>query len=220
MTSFLSDKIRVMSFICIMAVFYIHAGLPNDVIATMKTPVLVRNIVIGIFCNCAVPMFFFISGFLFFYKVENIQQVYNKMRKRIRTLLIPFIIAAICFPLFFIVIDHIPGASEYINQESYVEKCSKIPLSKIIISLFFDAGNGSPWAGHLWFLRDLIIIVILTPLLYIIRRKLGYWGVVILLTLYLCPPPLQVLVLIILVSSRQSSIRENRIHSSEKPSPN
>lgn len=110
------------------------------------------------------------------------------MRRRVRSLLVPFVIASISFPLFFIIIEKIPGAISYINSTSYLDLLSEMSLRDIVISLFYDSGNGSPWAFHLWFLRDLITLVILAPVLYWLRRCAKYWSIFISFVLYVLWP--------------------------------
>jgi surface polysaccharide O-acyltransferase-like enzyme len=189
MTPFFSEKLRIVSFFSIIVVFYIHAGFPDEVNETMTIPVIVRSCIAGVFGPCAVPMFYAISGFLFFYGIrKGITDVFKKMRKRIRTLLIPFIIAALFFPAFFMLMEFIPGASAHINSDSYIDKFGSMPMIDIILSLFYDCGNGMPWAYHLWFLRDLIIIIAFTPILYYIRKGIGFWSICIVLLLYFLFP--------------------------------
>lgn len=171
-----------------MIVFYLHAGYPDEVIATMKIPVVVRCCIAGVFGPCAVPMFYTISGYLFFYGVKDIRKVYYKIKKRIKTLIIPFIIAAIFFPLFFMMMEFVPGATEHINSESFIKKFSELTFSKIIVSLLYDSGNGMPWAYHLWFMRDLIIIVALSPMLFYIKKWANYWSIVVILGMYFLFP--------------------------------
>lgn len=189
MTPFFSEKLRIVSFFSIIVVFYIHAGFPDEVKETMTIPVIVRSCIAGVFGPCAVPMFYAISGFLFFYGIrKGITDVFKKMRKRIRTLLIPFIIAALFFPAFFMLMEFIPGASAHINSDSYIERFVSMPIGDIFLSLFYDSGNGMPWAYHLWFLRDLIIIIALTPGLYYLRKYTSFWSIVIILVLYITFP--------------------------------
>ena len=58
------------------------------------------------------------------------------------------------------------------------------------------AGNQIDWFGHgqlmtapanmpLWFLRDLMVVSLLTPIIYILVRKFGYWLMALLTVLYL-----------------------------------
>lgn len=193
MTPFFSEKIKVISFLSIMIVFYLHAGYPDEVIATMKFPVVVRCCIAGIFGPCAVPMCYAISGYLFFYGVTDINKIYKKMKKRVRTLIIPFFIAALFFPLFFMMLEFVPAATEHINSDSYLEKFSTMPILNILISLLYDSGNGMPCAYHLWFMRDLVIIVALSPMLYYIRRYTRYWTIAIVLVFYILFPQVKCL---------------------------
>lgn len=188
MTTYFSEKLKVTSFLSIVIVLYLHAGYPDEVIATMPIPVIVRNCIVGIWGPCAVPMFYAISGYLFFHGATNLHNIYRKIRTRIRTLLIPFLIAALFFPLFFMAMELIPAAAEHINSSSYIEKFTTLPLSTIIKSLLYDAGNDQPWAYHLWFMRDLVIIIALSPILYYIRKWTKFWSIAIVLSLHFLFP--------------------------------
>ena len=45
------------------------------------------------------------------------------------------------------------------------------PLLDVLLALFYmKPGGNTPWAFHLWFLRDLIIIVACSPLLFYMRK--------------------------------------------------
>lgn len=193
MTAFFSDKLRIVSFFAIVMVIYYHAGFPDSVNESMLLPVIVRSSIAGIWGPCAVPLFYAISGFLFFYNINELPDIFKKMRKRVKTLLIPFVIAALAYPMFFIVLQAIPGASSYVNGESYLTKISTSPFLKTLSALFYDSGNGSPWAYHLWFLRDLIIIIALMPLVYFLKKYFGRWCVLIILALYLFFPNIRFL---------------------------
>lgn len=191
MNRYISDKIKVVSLACIILVLYIHAGVPRgDLNNGMLIPIVVREIVTGLFGYNAVPLFYFISGFLFFYGADTIKDVLAKIKRRIKSLLIPYIIGAIHVPLFYLIIETIPGVSGYINAEPFVEVLSRLTAPQILESLFYDSGSGEPWAVHLWFLRDLIIIVALSPILYQIVNKLGLWSIFISLVLFILFPKL------------------------------
>lgn len=170
MTTRFSEKLKVVSFMAILAVFYLHASFPEEVIATMRIPTLVRHCIAETVGHCAVPMFYAISGFLFFKGIHRLRQVFEKMRKRVKTLLVPFVIAALLFAALYGVVDPARFAD-------------KSPWA-ILYAIFYDAGNWMPMGYHLWFLRDLIIVVALSPVLYDLRKYMGLWSLVILIPLY------------------------------------
>lgn len=102
----------------------------------------------------AVPVFFVISGYLFFANVEKFTYViyFQKIRRRIKTLLIPYIIWNLLMV---------------------------IKLKSFYLSFFWKPAN-----LPLWFLRDLMIVTLLTPIIYIGVKKLGWWIFVFLLPAY------------------------------------
>lgn len=192
MTQYLSDKIKIMSFFAIVVVLYIHAGLPKmaQPDGMMQVALVAREIVARIIGDCAVPMFYCISGYLFFRHAGCITDILLKMRKRVKSLLIPFVIASIHVPLFYILIELIPGVSSHINADPFFPMMAKMPLGEILCSLFYDSGNTFPWAVHLWFLRDLIIIVACAPTLFWGVKRIGKAILAIVLVLYALFPEL------------------------------
>lgn len=103
----------------------------------------------------AMPTFFVMSGYLFFVNVTewNAKTYWNKLRRRVKTLLVPYIIWNIAMA---------------------------VKLQTFSLSIFVEPAN-----MPLWFLRDLMIVSMLTPIIYIGVRKLGYWIFAILLPIYL-----------------------------------
>jgi len=102
----------------------------------------------------AMPMFFFISGYLFFANVEKWDKrtYLEKIKRRIKSLLIPYILWNLLMA---------------------------VKLKAFSISIFWEPAN-----MPLWFLRDLIVVSMLTPIIYIGVKKLGWWILVLLLPLY------------------------------------
>lgn len=188
MTQYLSDKLRVLSLISIILVLYIHSGFHADEIEGMVMNDRVQEFVSGMMGRCAVPLFYVISGYLFFLKVpEGMKSIYGKMRKRVGTLVVPYIIGCMFFVGFGVLMAVLPGVSKYMNS-SVMPLFSK-PVGEILRSIFYDAGNGSPCAFQLWFLRDLILIVATSPLWYLCLKHLkwGFVAVVFVLTYFDVP---------------------------------
>lgn len=173
MTQFLSDKLRVLSLISILFVLYIHSGFHSNEIEGMIWNYRCQEFISGMLGRCAVPLFYVISGYLFFLKVPNgIKSIYAKIQKRIRTLLVPYIIGCLFFVLFGVIIAITPGISKYVNGS--VMPLFNEPFYQIICRIFYD-----PCAFQLWFLRDLILIVATSPIWYLLLKHLRWILIVI-----------------------------------------
>lgn len=188
MTQYLSDKLRILSLISIIIVLYIHSGFHADEIKGMLMNDRVQDFVSGMIGRCAVPLFYMISGYLFFLKVpDGMTSIYGKMRKRVGTLVVPYIIGCMFFVGFGVLMAVLPGVSKYMNS-SVMPLFSK-PIGEILRSIFYDADNGAPCAFQLWFLRDLILIVATSPLWHLCLKHLkwGFVAVVFVLTYFDVP---------------------------------
>lgn len=190
MTQYLSDKLRVLSLISIIFVLYIHSRFqPNEIMgmAYYDKIQLFTSEMIG---RCAVPLFYLISGYLFFMKVpDGVKSIGRKIRKRIKSLLIPYFIGCVFFVIFYSFIALLPWTSNLINSSSSIMPLFQKTYSIILISIFYDGGTGYPCAFQLWFLRDLILIVATSPLWYLCLKHLkwGFVAVVFVLTYFDVP---------------------------------
>ena len=126
----------------------------------------------------AVPVFFVISGYLFFCKVDQLTfQVYaQKIKKRFKTLFVPYILwitiaLAYVFAVFtvkgnfggFFDLVREKGLSLYWNCIQWGEdNYNWIGGQKIMTS---------PYLIPFWFIRDLIVMSLISPLIYVLERK-------------------------------------------------
>lgn len=94
----LSKTIMFLRFPLIVSVVFIHAGLEGVVIGGNVTvhdgqfPIYesVYHVITNELARVSVPLFFFISGFLFFYRTDFSMKAYGqKLKKRVRTLFGP-----------------------------------------------------------------------------------------------------------------------------------
>lgn len=184
MNQYLSQKIRILSFLSIILVLYIHSGFhdyPHEIHGMMFNFKL-QEAISGMLGRCAVPLFYAISGYLFFLGLDdgNNKADYGKLgikiKKRCRTLLVPYIIACLFPVAFYFIMEQIPFCGKFLNGGYFSENLKK-PLYELIAFLYFDSGSGTPFAFHLWFLRDLIFIVILSPVLLYLRSLIGKYTV-------------------------------------------
>jgi surface polysaccharide O-acyltransferase-like enzyme len=176
MNNYISEKIKLLSAVAIVLVLYIHSGFHNDEISGMTINHYVQEMISALVGRCAVPLFYIISGYLFFYKVpDGLKSIYVKIRSRVNTLVVPYIITSLFYVAFLLTLDSIPAISKFINGS--ILPLFKQTWLKVLFSIFYDTGNGYPLPFHLWFLRDLLILVIFSPLWYMFLKRLKWWWV-------------------------------------------
>lgn len=142
-------------------------------------------------CLC-VPTFFFFSGFLFFYKLKGwSKSVYiSKLKSRVKTLIVPYFLwNAIVLALMFggaLLMSRIKGGDYYILDhlstpldwiKAFWANSAYGPLKN---ALGFDFYIYYPINGPLWFVRDLIGVCVLSPLVYLIVRYAKVVGLIVL----------------------------------------
>lgn len=147
-----------------------------------------------------VPTFFFISGYVFFYGIDHYsKELYKrKLKSRIRTLLIPYIIwnsLEILIGLLKVFVGN-RGFSTYGSQLNFslnnFLSCFWAYNGQLFTTLV-DNKEQIAYAGTdpinvpLWFLRDLMIVVIFTPLIYYILKKTKSLLIVLLGILWIIP---------------------------------
>lgn len=109
-----------------------------------------------------VPGFFFISGFLFFLSKKSYTE---KLRSRFHTLFIPYILWNLLLLILY-VFAYAIGHPQDINGKNIVGY-SFIDYLRIFWDRgSYDNGNFVPLLCPLWYIRNLIIMSILSPLLY------------------------------------------------------
>lgn len=172
MTPYLSDKIRVMSFLCIMFVVWIHTYYTEGQSNT-STMFLMNFWGCGI-CTLAVPMFYAISGYLFFLGTmeKGITCVFGKQKKRVRTLLVPYILTNLLSLAFYFALKLLtqmkPSLGATVNT-NLLDRAETGVFS--VIKYCFWEG---PIAFQMWFVRDLMVLVLLAPIIYYILKFLSH----------------------------------------------
>ena len=170
MTRYESDKLRLIAFICIVLVLYIHSNFHyTDAEVGGMTPYhYLQKGISEMLGRLAVPMFFAISGFLFFRNAETMQIVLKKRRRRVRTLLIPYIFAALFLPCVFLILK-LSGAWDFLVSKSFSYLSD--PWWMLLCRVFlYNLPDNVPFAVQLWFLRDLLIVVFFAPVLWMLKQ--------------------------------------------------
>ncbi len=137
-----------------------------------------------------VPLFFFISGYLFCVNVDfkkiGINQytwfVYiDKIKKRIKTLVIPYISWNLIVFVALLIVQYLSGDKIQPLEKSI----SNIGYSDIFRSLWSITDKGNPVDSPLWFIRDLFIICLFSPIIMLFIKHLKVYGLII-ITLLFC----------------------------------
>ena len=136
----------------------------------------------SVLADVCVPLFFFISGFLFFYYSEFSKESYlKKVKKRVSTLLVPYLIwNFVAFIILLIqvhpkVVRFFPLLRDY--RVDIVSFLSSFWVTNLPIQM---SGPANPINTPLWFVRDLIVLVLFSPIIWWLIRKTGFVFVTIL----------------------------------------
>lgn len=120
-------------------------------------------------CRVCVPCFFILSGFLFFYGIKDFNlTVYSaKLKGRIFSLLLPYMLwCLICCGLLYIKhrFFQMSGLGIFLDNGG-IDWFSAL---KGFCSI--DQNGGYPYAFAFWFIRNLIVFCILSPIAWLIGR--------------------------------------------------
>lgn len=189
-----SQSLDLLRFPLALVVLIIHVfntrgfALRGSQVSVEDMPVLleINHFIDGFLRGQSVPIYFFISGFVFFLGVEMTRGVYaRKLRNRVHTLLIPYIVWNI-IDVLIVLARHLPMFS------SVFPNIHNMPLDfslSAILETFWDSSKGIfalqaaddgaplfPQDKPLWFLRDLMIVVLCTPLIcWMLKRMRHYF---------------------------------------------
>jgi len=183
----------------ILLIVYLHsdgASMDNSDIPLLESGIyeIVRTLISRIITHSAVPTFFFISGFLMFYRVDSFSvDVYKvKIRKRISSLLIPYVLWNLIALVVWGMRLHNTGFSMVDIFNQYADKgfFSCFWIFNVVGDDSVDIlGNIShltvPANLPLWYLRDLIVVSICSPAVYFVMRWGRVWALFFLAILFL-----------------------------------
>jgi fucose 4-O-acetylase-like acetyltransferase len=117
----------------------------------------------------AIPLFFFISGYLFFYGFSwSLENYAKKLHNRVRTLLIPYIFWNLGTFIIYVGAQLLPLTSKLLasTHPIYLQK-NIYDYINVIFGLSID-----PVSYQFWFICDLMAMVILVPILLVMLKKI------------------------------------------------
>ena len=131
----------------------------------------------------AVPVFFLTSGYLFFNGIEKWSwSLYgNKLTKRIKTLILPYLLWNTIFIIWFCLTLYASNGdffTEIIEKRGgflMYWNCNRFDYNPSINILGWQMWNGAfPINYPLWFIRDLIVINFCSPIVFLLIRSRWY----------------------------------------------
>lgn len=170
--SILSKRINSLRFLLIVFVVFIHNYVTkvnfSDGTEIYEIPLYVektRYLISQIIARVAVPLFFLISGFLHYIKETKYA---TTLKKKCRTILLPYILWNILSILFFFVAQSFSFTKPYFIN-NIIRNFSIIDWVDVFIGKFTALREYQyPLVYQFWFLRDLFILY----LLYIFIKKI------------------------------------------------
>lgn len=176
MSNYLSKKIKIISFSLMMLIVLLHANLIS--IATGANLWIQQYFTLGI-AKIAVPLFFLISGFLFFKNCKNPTFSFfaDKIKSRSRSVFLPYLIWSMAGLCFVYMAQAIPFSESFFSR--------KLETDNILSGILMIPILTPDIVYQLWFLKDLFVIVLVSPVLYIILKKIP-WVFILLLGCSYC----------------------------------
>ena len=173
-----SLRLKLLRFPPIIGVIYIHGYATNvnyagGTIGTHEVNALTdftRVLISQGLARIAVPLFFLISGYLFFANFRWSPQTYvKKILTRLRSLLVPFLF----WNMLGLAIVALAQALPSVQFMPYFTGENNNLIAKFTAFDYLNNILGLKWypiAYHFWFIRDLMLLVLLAPVIAVILR--------------------------------------------------
>ena len=176
--SLLSQTITFLRFPLTAAVVLIHSTFDRVIVNGVTLvdvgnhPVytFVKTLFADGFAHVAVPTFFFISGFLFFYRKEFSLQTYkDKLAGRFTSLFIPYVFWNVVVILLRVLTQMLLPEMTSGGKKMFAD----YGPSDWLKCFWTFEGMDMPVCYPFWFIRNLMVMVVLSPLIYFLVKRLG-----------------------------------------------
>lgn len=194
-----SAAITLLRFPLAVLVVYIHCqggpihfqSIENAEFSYIDIYDLLRIWLSGIVASIAVPCFFFISGYLFFISFQeewNSIKWLSKIKKRVSTICVPYLLWNIIYICYIIILKIIKGI-QYGDYSAIYEYFKEQGWLHLLWDCRTFGENNINWFGHhvfytapalspLWFLRDLMVVFLLTPIIFYLIKKFSFYPLI------------------------------------------
>lgn len=107
-------------------------------------------------CRVSVPFFALISGFFIFSKVNNFDNWLSTVRKKVKTLILPYVLGSLLIFIASLILKLILWPDDFPSLTPYL-------VVRTIVA--------RPASVQFWFLRDLIILTIVSPAIFNLNKR-------------------------------------------------
>ncbi len=144
----------------------------------------VNRFIDGFLRGQSVPIYYFISGYVFFLGVQMSKETYiRKFKNRVKTLLIPYLIWN-TLAILMLIITLLSAFNQFKGHAAQFTPTIEGFLSAFwmyhgeLEGVYFE--ESFPINAPLWFVRNLIIVVIFTPLIHRIIKSFKHYFIILL----------------------------------------
>ncbi|MBR4676278.1 MAG: acyltransferase [Victivallales bacterium] len=169
----LSLKIKGLSFFNALLVVLLHAYTGNSPESSDSTALIIEKFFSIGLCGVGVPYFFVVSGYFLAHQYDNQVPYSQLVKKRLSSLMKPYCYWCIIYTLTYIAFtiygNHLAGRPLHDNT------CLVLPLTswQNPFRIFGFDMFLFPADGPLWYVRNLMLLVLISPFLFaILKRKL------------------------------------------------
>jgi hypothetical protein len=167
----ISEKIKFLRLPLIIGIVTIHSSI-NPVGYVDR---FFQTFISSTWGGSCVAFLFVLSGFLFFRNFNlSLNSYLEKLKSRFWTLLVPYLFWNLALLAMVLIVLNIPATSSII-QGHYKEYIGDYSFANFIDCLT-GYRSGYPITFHFWYVRDLIVMVILSPVFLLLARKIPYPG--------------------------------------------
>lgn len=181
-----STTLNIARFVMTWAVIFLHGytsvQMYPDIMAMPGYRAITK--VFGLqFGDVGVPAFFAISGYLFFYGYEQTLVSYlSKLKRRFHSLLIPYLFWNALFLVVFYIAEFIPSVRGLFNEGRGLVQ--DYTLTDYLRAFWSEERTSAPLLNQLWFVRNLMVLMAFSPLIYYLIKRFRSFGIFIMAVMW------------------------------------
>ncbi len=173
-----SERLNIIRFPLIIGVIFIHnyatsvqfaGGVEIGVNEASSFSIHLRNFISDGVARLAVPIFFLLSGYFLFLNTKLSWTIFlSKVKNRVKSLLVPFLFWNLFVLAFLAFAQNFDLTKQYFSS-------SKVLIKDFTVFDYLNAMFGlttSPIAFQFWFIRDLMCLVLISPLIYFCLKSI------------------------------------------------